>query len=93
MKSIVLLCISVFLTFLFVERENISLLVANNRQDISWYLGDNMEARLYDEAIWLTRQSRYQEAISLLTPLLNRRDLTHPTDVYELYGDLLYHTR
>ena len=47
----------------------------------------------YNEAVSLIGNKQYNEAKSLLQPILNNRDLINPADVYELYGDLVYGTK
>lgn len=90
MKTILFLICIPLLVFASLERENLSLLVADKFQDMDYYIGTDIWISNYNEAVLLIRGSQYPEAKSLLQPILNQRDLVNPADVYELYGDLVY---
>ncbi len=76
-----------------LERNNISLFVAANLQDMAYYIGQDEAIMKYNEAVLLAQDSQYSEAKSLLQLILNNEQLAQPADVYELYGDLVYQTR
>lgn len=88
----ILICIPILL-FALLERDNISLWIATELQDMDYYMGDDDTVHNYDEAIFLIRQEQYTEAKALLQPILNNKNLKNPWDIYELYGDLVYETR
>lgn len=71
-------------------RINSSLVVANIIKDTRWYRGDADGIMRYNEAIWLSREGRYLESKTLLTPLLNDINFSKRAEVAELYGDLMY---
>ncbi len=90
----ILLLICAFLCLLVaLERENISLVLANKMGDMHYYIGSDTAIPAYNEALSLVREKQYNEAKSLLQPILNNKGLANPTDVYELYGDLVYETK
>jgi len=91
-KIFILICVP-FFVFVSFEYENISLFFAAKVQDMRYYLGSDDAIVNYNEAVWLARSSEYNEAKSLLQPILNNRNIHNPADVYELYGDLVYETR
>lgn len=77
--------------FSVLEYQNVSLVFANISQNISWYYGDDMNIKRYNESIWLVEKWEFQQAKSLLLPLLNSKE-EYQSDVFELYGDILYRT-
>ncbi len=58
-----------------------------------YYIGSDTAIPAYNEALSLVREGQYNEAKSLLQPILNNKGLANPADVYELYGDLVYETK
>lgn len=70
--------------------DNGSLIIANIKQDISYYQGASTWATRYNEAIWLAKNGKYTQAKSLISPLLNDTTLPKKSEISEFYGDLIY---
>jgi hypothetical protein len=92
MPKILSLIIIPLLLFVTLERDNISLILVAYLKDSRYYIWQEVAIQNYNEAILLTEKGQYLEAKSLLQPILNTKDLHNPSDVYELYGDLVYST-
>lgn len=92
MKKFLLLICAFLFTLVALERDNISLVLANRMGDMHVYIGADKAIANYNEAVSLVASQQYDEAKSLLQPILNTKSLVNPADVYELYGDLVYET-
>ena len=57
---------------------------------MQYYLGHNDSIKSYNTALILAQDNQFQEAKSLLKPLLNQKELMNPSDIYEIYWDLVY---
>lgn len=57
---------------------------------MSYYMGKDDTVRYYNESLILSEDMKYNEAKSILQPILNSSTLKNPADVYEVYGDLVY---
>jgi hypothetical protein len=92
MKKFLLLICTFLCLFVTLERDNISLVLANRIGDMRYYIGADEAIANYNEAVSLIDNKQYNEAKSLIQPILNTKSLVNPADVYELYGDLVYET-
>jgi hypothetical protein len=92
MKKFLLLICAFLCLLVALERDNISLVLANKVGDMHVYIGADRAIVNYNEAVSLIGNKQYDEAKSLLQPILNNKSLANPADVYELYGDLVYET-
>lgn len=78
------------LVFAVIEYANLSLLGANIAHNMDWYLGQDGNVKKYNESLFLAEKGDFTGAKSVLSPLLNEKNLENPSDVFELYGDLVY---
>lgn len=78
------------LVFAVLEYTNLSLVGANLSHNTDWYLGQDENAKKYNESIFLAERGDFTGAKSVLSPILNEKNLENPGDVFELYGDLVY---
>lgn len=89
LKLFLLICVPIAL-FIMLEYQNISLYIAVKSWDMQYYLGKDDYIKDYNSAILLAQANKYQEAKSLLKPMLNSKDLPNPADIYEIYWDLVH---
>ncbi len=78
--------------FLILEYSSISLIFANISHNMDWYFGKDRNIKQYNEALFLAETGDFTWAKSILFPLLNEKTIQNPSDVFELYGDLIYKT-
>jgi hypothetical protein len=93
MQKLLLLICAFLCILVALERDNISLVLANQMGDMHVYIGADKAIANYNEAVSLVASQQYGPAKSLLQPILNEKNLANPADVYELYGDLVYETK
>lgn len=71
---------------------NGSLIIANITGDVSYFQWSEKWVNRYNQSVRLAQQWQYQDAKSLLSPLLNDTSISYRPQIAELYGDLIYST-
>ena len=71
---------------------NGSLILANYTEDASYFQWDEKWVTKFNQAVRLSQRWQYQEAKTVLSPILNDVAIPKKAEVAELYGDLIYST-
>jgi hypothetical protein len=86
--------VKVFFLFLIlvllVFAKDFSLVASVVFREPHFFLGKSNEVTLYNDVLSLAQSGDYESAKSLLRPLLSSKNLSNPSDVYELYGDIIF---
>jgi hypothetical protein len=71
-------------------KDQTTLIMANIFHTMNIYTWESKEIRRYNETLFMAKKWDFLAAESLLSPLLNMSEIQSKSDIYELYGDVLY---
>ena len=90
MKVKILLLFIILTVVVFAK--DISLAASVFFREPDFFLGKSSEITLYNDALSLAKSRDYASAKSLLSSLISNKNVSNPSDIYELYGDILFLT-